>query len=60
MCLDGPESNKLIYKIETEMPDLQYILIRWKTTKHWCCIDIKQMFWSIETHEDDANLQLCV
>ena len=60
MCLDGTESNRLIYKLETAMPELQDILMRWKTSNYWCTIDIVKMFWSIQTHEDDADLQHCV
>ena len=33
MCLDGTESNKLLYKFESEMPDLMDILIRWRCSK---------------------------
>ena len=60
MCLDGTESNKLIYKIDTESPDIRDILMRWKTANKWICIDIRQMFWSILTHGQDADLQHCV
>ena len=60
MCLDGTESNKLIYKIDTESPDIRDILMRWKTANKWVCIDIRQMYWSIQTHEQDADLQYCV
>ena len=30
MCLDGTQSNKLLYKFESEMPDLMDILLRWR------------------------------
>ena len=60
MCLDGTESNKLLYKIEADMPDLQDILISWKTAKEWCTVDIVKMFWTIETSPNDAKLQHCL
>ena len=34
MCLDGTESNKLLYKIEADMPGLQDILISWKLQRN--------------------------
>ena len=60
MCLVGTESNKLIHKINTAMPELRDILMRWKSSSQWCTIDIVKMFWSIQTHKDDAKLQHCV
>ena len=60
MCLDGTESNKLLYKIEADMPGLQDILISWKTAKEWCTVDIVKMFWTIETSPNDAKLQHCL
>ena len=34
MCLDGTQSNKLLYKFESEMPDLMDILLRWRYFKY--------------------------
>ena len=44
MCLDGTQRNKLLYKFESEMPDLMLILLRWRYCKYWCCIDVVKMF----------------
>ena len=60
MCLDGTQSNKLLYKFESEMPDLMDILLRWRHCKYWCCIDVVKMFWSIAVDPSSANLQFCV
>ena len=49
MWLDGTEHNRLIYKIQSDMPELQDLLMRWKVAKVWCTIDIVKMFWSIQT-----------
>ena len=60
MCLDGTEANKLIYKIKSDMPEIADILMRWKISNQWCTLDIRKMFWSITTHQEDAELQYCV
>ena len=60
MCLDGTAANKLIYKIKSDMPEIMDILMRWKTSNFWCTVDIRKMFWSILTHQEDAELQYCV
>ena len=60
MYLDGTESNKLLYKFESEMPDLMDILIRWRCSKFWCCIDVVKMFWSIAVDLTSADLQYCI
>ena len=60
MCLDGAESNKLLYKFESEIPDLMDILIRWPYRKFWCCRDVVKMFRSTAVDLSVTDLKYCV
>ena len=58
--MDATEANRLIYKIDADMPSILERLILWRLNKFWCFLDLKSMFWSILTDESDCKLQHCV
>ena len=60
LCLDATEANRLIYKIDAEMPSILEMLVLWRLNRFWCFLDLKSMFWSILTDEADCKLQQCI
>lgn len=59
-ALDSTVANTLMFKVEVKMPELTHILMRWRSHKFWMSLDIAKMFWAIQTHQTDQNLQHCV